>query len=313
MSTEREKVVYENRVLAKTRVFGFGKKLQEDWRDCCGQGEEPPNWSNDDGRTTLDLAEVMPDEGWNWTGNWKIEIGTDCDRRGWQYATKYERFVQNKGRVDRGYAKRTDKYSRRRWVRAMQRSEGITYSVGAGQQRGRSAGPTRVWSTKEVQRGLQKIDAAVIRVEQHVQLIGGHQDSRNLREQMRKERKILKQFISKAQAGMNSIRQQQTEGKEMKISKAEFNKLNREFERLSEKYTKVKQGAELQERLHQVPEDRGSVDFGSTGGSSSVVVGDSQPSEQEVLGPRLRRVGTGEFQHRDEQEQQIWQQVRLSP
>jgi hypothetical protein len=245
MSTEREKVVYENRVLAKSRVFGFGKKQTEDWRDCCGQDGEPPNWSNDDGKIKLDLDEVRPDEGWSWTANWKIEIGTDCDRKGWQYATKYARFAANRTRSDRCKAKRSDKYCRRRWVRAMQRKDGITYSV---EPQRKSTAPTRIFSTKEVQRGLQKIDVAICRVEQHIKLVGGTMDSRNLRQQMRRERIILKQFIGKAQAGMHSIRQQQTEkastnsaGVSSGITKAEFNKLNREFEGLSEKYTKVRQ------------------------------------------------------------------------
>ena len=110
--------MFENRVRTRSRVFGKGK--DDDWRPCSGQGGEPPQWSNDDGSVRLDLADVEPDEGWSWLGNWKIEIGTDCDRKGWQYATKYERF-RTKARTNRARRKRTDKFSRRKWVRTLRR------------------------------------------------------------------------------------------------------------------------------------------------------------------------------------------------
>ena len=91
----------------------------------------------------------------------------------------------------------------------------------------------------------------------HARLIGSAQDSWDLREEMRRERLILKQFIAAAQDGMQSIQNQLSgtqPGQGPTMTRAEFNKLSREFDSLNDKYGKVLQDAERQERIHELPD-----------------------------------------------------------
>eukprot|EP00111_Clytia_hemisphaerica_P015840 TCONS_00046790-protein len=70
-----------------------------------------PHWSSKDGKTELKRENFrLPNDRWQWEGDWYLDKTIQCDTNGWEYALDFPREYY-------GYKAKTSFVRRRRWIR----------------------------------------------------------------------------------------------------------------------------------------------------------------------------------------------------
>ncbi|CAM9119429.1 unnamed protein product [Discosporangium mesarthrocarpum] len=98
-----------------------------------------PRWSYKEGSPALPPGEIRPPDEWTWVTEWKIDRSGGRDQGGWEYMNKIGKF--DTSQVPRG-KRFTDKFRRRRWIRAMRRKRENQGANGQGLELGTSTETT---------------------------------------------------------------------------------------------------------------------------------------------------------------------------